>query len=81
MLKYKILTLSILITGHVFAQIGGQSSFTILDFSNSARNEALGGYTLALYDSDASLGSCNPAVINKEQHGQLVLNYVNYFET
>ena len=78
-IKYKILTLSILITGHVFAQIGGQSSFTILDFSNSARNEALGGYTLALYDSDASLGSCNPAVINKDQHGQLVLNYVNYF--
>ena len=78
-IKNKILILFILISGHIFAQIGGQSSFSSLNFSNSARNEALGGYTLTLYDGDASLGGSNPALINKEHHGQLVLNYVNYF--
>ncbi len=63
----------------IFAQNGGIYTFNFMQFSNSARVEALGGYTLSLYDQDASLGLNNPACINITHHGQLNLNYVNYF--
>lgn len=63
----------------IYAQNGGLNTFNFMQFSNSARVEALGGYTLALSDDDATLGISNPASINISHHGQLNLNYVNYF--
>lgn len=76
-IKRLILLLSLY--GYVHAQNGGMYTFNFMQFSNSARVEALGGYTLSLYDEDASLGISNPASINISHHGQLNLNYVNYF--
>ena len=63
----------------VCAQNGGINTFNLLRFSNSARVGALGGYTLALYDEDATLCVTNPAILNSDHHGQLNLNYANYF--
>ena len=63
----------------IYAQNGGMYTFNFMQFSNSARVEALGGYTLALNDEDGTLGINNPASINISHHGQLNLNYVNYF--
>ena len=48
----------------IYAQNGGLNTFNFMQFSNSARVEALGGYTLALSDDDATLGISNPASIN-----------------
>ncbi|CAG5083129.1 type IX secretion system protein PorQ [Parvicella tangerina] len=69
-----------LLWGGVFsAQIGGRQTFQVLDFNNSARVEALGGYLLGVKDDDANLGQANPALLNPNMHGQVNLNYINYF--
>ena len=65
--------------GSSMAQTGGTSTFQFLDFVNSARSEAVGGYLITIKDNDATLGVRNPALINKEMHGMLAFNYVNYF--
>lgn len=65
--------------GVISAQIGGKHTFQVLDFNNSARVESLGGYLLGVKDDDANLGQANPALLNPEMHGQVNLNYVNYF--
>ena len=59
------------------AQNGGNSTFQFLNYSNSARVEAAGGYLLTIKDNDASLGVENPSLLNSSMHGFLALNYVN----
>ena len=62
------------------AQLGGSSSFRILDIPSSARASALGGNYIAVYDSDINLGIFNPALLNKEMGQQVALSYLPYFE-
>ncbi|MFL2571611.1 MAG: type IX secretion system protein PorQ [Parvicellaceae bacterium] len=78
-MNLKHLLIPILLMTNVFAQNGGQYTFDFMQFSNSARLEALGGYAISLSDDDASLGVINPAILNIAHHGQFHLNYVNYF--
>lgn len=75
-----IIVLAFLFTGSIaYSQIGGRHTFQVLDFNNSARVEALGGYLLGVKDEDANLGQANPALLNRDMHGQINLNYINYF--
>ena len=53
--------------------------FGVLNFNNSARSTALGGYVVAVTDGDASTAIQLPSNIEADNCGQLVLNYVNYF--
>ncbi len=76
--KY-LLIVALLWGGSWSAQIGGRHTFQVLDFNNSARVEALGGYLLGVKDDDANLGQANPSLLNPEMHGQVNLNYINYF--
>lgn len=76
--KYSLL-LTLLWSGVAIAQIGGSHTFQVLEFNNSARIESLGGYLLGVKDDDANLGQANPALLNPEMHGQVNLNYINYF--
>lgn len=79
-LAFKYLLSAVLIwSGVVSAQIGGRHTFQVLDFNNSARVEALGGYLLGVKDDDANLGQVNPSLLNPQMHGQVNLNYINYF--
>lgn len=71
--------LPFLLFSSIYAQNGGLNSFSFMKFTNAARLEALGGFALSIYDQDASLGVMNPAILNPEHHGQLNINYVNYF--
>ena len=71
--------LPFLLFSSIYAQNGGLNSFSFMKFTNAARLEAMGGYALSIYDQDASLGVMNPAILNPEHHGQLNINYVNYF--
>ncbi len=61
------------------AQNGGQYSFNVMNFHNSARVSALGGYMCAVIDNDPSIAIQQPSNLNPNHHGKLVLNYVNYF--
>ncbi|MCB9187662.1 MAG: type IX secretion system protein PorQ [Flavobacteriales bacterium] len=76
--KYLVIVFTFF-TGVLSAQIGGSHTFQVLNFNNSARVEALGGYLLGVKDDDANLGQANPALLNPEMHGQVNLNYINYF--
>ncbi|MDQ3101014.1 MAG: penicillin-binding protein, partial [Bacteroidota bacterium] len=51
--------LALLVTAAT-AQLGGSTSFRVLDIPSSARTSALGGNYIAVYDSDINLGIINP---------------------
>lgn len=71
----------VLLTGFaVRAQLGGQTSFRVLDIPNSARTSALGGNYIAVYDGDLNLGLFNPGLLNKDMGRQAALSYLPYFE-
>ena len=78
-MKIFALQISLFICIAFQAQNGGNSTFQFLNYSNSARVEAAGGYLLTIKDDDASLGVENPSLLNSSMHGFLALNYVNYF--
>ena len=60
-----------------YSQIGGNGVYQFLNLSSSARQIALGGEVLNLYN-DVNQASWNPAVINNEMDGKLALNYSSY---
>jgi hypothetical protein len=61
------------------AQKGGESTYSFLGLTNSARVAALGGETVSLQDGDINMVFHNPALLATEMHNHLSLNYVNYF--
>ena len=73
-----ILLLSI-VSNTTYSQIGGASTFSFLELTNSARLAALGGKNISIPDKDLNLVYDNPALLDTSMSGQLVLNYVNYF--
>ncbi|MBL7963168.1 MAG: type IX secretion system protein PorQ [Flavobacteriales bacterium] len=62
------------------AQLGGQSSFRILDIPSSARISALGGSPIAVYDNDLNVGLFNPALLNASMGRQVALSYLPYMD-
>jgi hypothetical protein len=61
------------------AQKGGESTYSFLGLTNSARVAALGGEVVSLMDDDINLVFHNPALLSEGMHNNLSLNYVNYF--
>jgi hypothetical protein len=57
----------------------GSKAFQFLEVTNSARVAALGGDAVAITDDDPDLAYHNPALLNREMHHHIALNYVNYF--
>ena len=62
----------------VFAQ-QKDGTYTFLNTSNSARNAALGGTMVPIYDSDIQLAAFNPSLINSNMNNSMSLSYVDYF--
>lgn len=60
-------------------QSGGTGNNSFLSLPVSARNTALGSYTIALNDNDVSLVQANPASINSSMRNQLSLNHNFHF--
>lgn len=67
------------ITLSMSAQIGGQSTYGLLNLNSSARSGALGGSLISGLEPDVSMMDLNPAYLQPALHNQLSLNYVNYF--
>lgn len=61
------------------AQKGGESTYSFLGLTNSARVAALGGEVVSLLDDDINLVFHNPALLTAGMHNNLNLNYINYF--
>ena len=55
------------------------SSYSILNNNCTARNSSLGGYPIALFDSDPSLAIFLPSNLSVLNKNQLVINYNNHF--
>jgi hypothetical protein len=78
-MKFYVTLFLCLMLGSSIAQIGGNHTFQFLNFTQSARVESLGGFLLTIRDNDATLGQENPALLNRENHGMVNLNYSDYF--
>ncbi len=61
------------------AQKGGESTYSFLGLTNSARVAALGGEVVSLFDHDINLVFHNPGLLSSGMHNHLNLNYINYF--
>jgi hypothetical protein len=79
MRKGVIILLTLLIPMVTFAQKGGESTYSFLGLTNSARVAALGGESVSLMDDDINLVFHNPALLSPGMHNNLNLNYVDYF--
>jgi hypothetical protein len=78
---FKKVLISLIFLGSLFvnAQNGGKYTYEFLNLISSPRQAALGGKVLTNMDWDTSQALHNPATINSQMDGQLVLNFVNYF--
>lgn len=63
----------------VQGQKGGESTYSFLGLTNSAKVAALGGENVSLMDDDINLIFHNPSLLTAGMHNHLTLNYVNYF--
>jgi len=79
MRKGVIITWILLLPLLASAQKGGESTYSFLGLTNSARVAALGGEVVSLRDDDINLVFHNPALLSRGMHNHLNLNYVNYF--
>jgi hypothetical protein len=61
-----------------YGQTGGKA-FQFLEVTNSARVASLGGDAVAIHDDDPELAFHNPAMLNRDMHHHMTLNYVNYY--
>ena len=74
-----VLVMCLLLPTTLMAQKGGESTYSFLGLTNSARVSALGGEVVSLNDDDINLIFHNPALLTSHMHNHLNLNYVNYF--
>ena len=58
----------------VYAQLGGQDTYSFLDLSGSARATAVGGAFYGAPRGDLSLAISNPALLNEKVHKHLSFN-------
>jgi hypothetical protein len=66
---------------YLYSQTGGSHTYDFLNLTNSARVASLGGKNISLNDNDLNLSYHNPSLLNNEQNGNLVMNYVSYFSS
>ncbi len=62
-----------------FSQIGGTSTYSFLELTNSARLAALGGKNISNPDKDLNFVYDNPSLLDTTMSKHLVINYVNYY--
>jgi len=79
MRKGLVIVLILLMHMPAFTQKGGESTYSFLGLTNSARVAALGGESVSLMDDDINLVFHNPALLSPGMHNNLNLNYINYF--
>ena len=74
-----LFSLLLLFPVYLFAQIGGERTYALLDFQSSARVMAMGGELISIIDNDVDLGKNNPALLNQQMDNQISFSFVDYF--
>lgn len=78
MMRLWLLSIVILCTQFVLAQVGGSSTYQFLNLGSSPRQVALGGKIVTNFDYDPTQALFNPATINPAMDNQLSVNFNNY---
>jgi hypothetical protein len=73
-----LLVLTCFTTSVMFGQYGGQNAFVSSNLIFSARMAALGANGQSVKDGDLNLGTYNPSLLDKSNHGQFSFSYINY---
>ncbi|HCC69706.1 MAG TPA: hypothetical protein DEQ09_00920 [Bacteroidales bacterium] len=63
----------------IYSQTGGDNVYEFLNLSPNAYISSLGGFNISSPGYDPSMAMLNPALAGPAHHGNLSLNYVNYF--
>lgn len=82
MLKHKkliFLTILLISSTYSFSQIGGSSTYSFLNLTNSARIAALGGNFLAIKDNDLTLTVANPSLLGPDLNNHLAFSFVDHY--
>lgn len=77
-MKRTLTALLLLVVSHMYAQLGGESTYQFLNLVSSPRQAALGGKVLTNVDYDVSQALVNPSAINWDMDNQLAVNYSSY---
>ena len=77
-LQNLLLSLFLLLSAPLSAQIGGIGVFKAANLPASSRQAALGGYALYQNDSDVALAPHNPALLQGGTEKHLSLSYIGY---
>ena len=72
-----IIRLIFLVSFVSYSQVGGEKVFSFLNIPTSARQAALGGEVLTMFD-DVNQPLWNPSTITKFMDNDIAVNYVNY---
>lgn len=80
MLRKLLLFFFLFLSLAVFGQLGGRHTYSFLELVTSARQAALGGKLVTIYDEDVNQALFNPASINQEMNNRLALNYGSYYQ-
>lgn len=67
-MKTPLLVISLLIGNLMFAQIGGQTTFSLLGLTFNARGAGLAGNFVTAKDQDINMGVANPSLLNPKMH-------------
>jgi len=76
-MKNRVFIAILMFSVSIFSQVGGERVFNFLNVTTSARQAALGGEVLTLYD-DIDQPLWNPSTINKEMDNQASVSYVDF---
>ena len=79
MRKFILLILGFYFLVPLSAQLGGESVYSFLEITNSARVTALGGENVSLTDGDLNLAYHNPALLSPVMDQHLTLSYINFY--
>jgi hypothetical protein len=78
-MRYKHFLIVLFLPLGILAQDGGKSAFSFINVEHSARQEALGGSAIAVFDNDVSLSQTTPSLLNASMHNELVFIFGDYF--
>lgn len=78
-MKKFTLALACFISFYASAQIGGNSVYSFLSLSTSARIAALGGTFISVNDNDPNPATMNPSLLNPSMNGMVSFSGVKYY--
>lgn len=73
-MRFTLFLFSFLIVSQFSAQIGGTTTFALLDLAYNARASSLGTNFITVKDQDVNLGLGNPSLYNKKMHNTMGVN-------